>query len=272
MKKLKATFFCSFFLWALSPLRAQELFNYTEPASNMPARSIGIRLTNNILDEQHLKQTTYQLLPELMWGVNNRLMLHFEGIASNSGNPFTLVGTSLYAKYRLFSRDKVHQHFRMAAFSRISYNKSHIHYQEIETNGMNTGFEFGGIATQLLHKQAFSTMLSYEQITDNGNGNEIHSGNARNALNYTLSAGRLVLPKKYTSYQQTNFNLMIEILGQVQPQQGLHYIDIAPSMQFIIRSQTRIDIGYRKQLTGTISRMATNSLMLRVEHLLFNVL
>lgn len=255
-----------------SIVRAQELFNYAEPASNMPARSLGVRLTNNILDEKHLGQTTYQFLPELMWGVNKNLMLHVEGIANNSGTPFSLVGIGTYAKYRFFSIDKVHRHFRMAAFARVAFNNGHVHYQEIETNGMNTGGELGLIATQLFHKQALSGSLSYEQITDNGLGNEIHVGNATRAVNYSLSTGRLILPKKYTSYKQTNFNLMFEVLGQYQPEVGLHFVDVAPSVQFIIQSQTRLDIGFRQQMVGDVDRMAKRSVMIRLEHLLFNVL
>lgn len=259
------------FLLFSNTASAQELFNFTEPASNMPARSLGIRLTSNLLDETHLNQKTVQFLPELMWGVNKKLMVHAEGIFSNGSGNFKPIGMGTYAKYRFWSDDKVHRHFRMAAYGRMAFNRGHIHYDELEINGMNTGWELGFIATQLLHKQAISASLSYEQITDNGPGNEIHSGNAFRGLNYTLSTGRLILPGKYTSYKQTNFNVMLEVLGQYLPDNQKHYIDIAPSLQFIIHSQTRIDIGYRHQLQGNMNRMATNSLMLRVEHLLFNV-
>lgn len=271
MKSIKIV---SMLLWILLAQQswAQELFNYAEPASNMPANSIGIRLTNNILDEQHLGRTTYQLLPEVMWGVNKKLMLHADAVMSNSTPPFRIVGGGLYAKYRFLSNDVVHRHFRMAAFARLGFNNGHLHYQEIETNGMNSGAELGVIATQLLHKQAFSLSLSYEKITDNANQNKIHDGFAHQALNCSFSTGRLILPKKYISYRQTNMNLMLEMLGQYQPDVRLYYWDIAPSLQFIINSQTRIDIGYRKQIVGTMERMATNGLMIRVEHLLFNVL
>ena len=269
--KMQKTFLFLFVL--LSPLaHAQELFNYAEPASNMPARSLGIRLTNNILDEKHLGQTTYQFLPELMWGAHKNLMLHLEGIANNSGTPFRLVGGSIYAKYRFYSADEVHRHFRMAAFARAAYNKGHVHYQEIETNGMNTGAELGLTATQLIHKQALSASLSWEQIGNNGAGNDIHVGNALRAINYSASTGRLILPRKYTSYKQTNLNIMLEVLGQFQPEPSLHFIDIAPSIQFIFHSQTRLDIGFRQQMAGDMDRMAKRSVMIRLEHLLFSVL
>lgn len=252
--------------------KAQELFVYTEPASNMPAQSLGIRLTNIVLDEPHLNKTTDQFTPELMWGVNKNLMLHAEGFFNNSSAAFEYEGAALYAKYRFYSHDDVHQHFRLAAFARAAYNNGHVHYEELQTNGMNTGYALGLVGTQLLHKQAIAASLSYEQVTDNGSGNKLHDGRAYQGINYTLSTGRLIYPRQYTSYRQTNFNIMLELLGQQLPQNGLYYMDIAPSMQVIVNSQTRIDLGYRKQLWGNMERMTTSSVLLRVEHLLFNVL
>lgn len=262
------------FIGMLSTLRVngQELFNYAEPASNMPAKSLGLRLTNNIFNEKHLKTTTNQFLPELMWGINKKWMLHIEGILNNSGHPFRPMGLSVYSKYRFLTVDNVYRHFRMAAFARLSSNRGHLHYQEIETNGMNSGIEMGIVTTQLLHKQALSLTLAFEQIGNNAYGNELHLGNARNAFNYSFSTGRLILPRAYTSYKQTNFNVMLEFLGQYQAATQLHYFDVAPSIQFIVNSQTRIDFGYRRQLAGNKTRMATESVMLRVEHLLFNAL
>ncbi len=184
---------------------AQELFNFAEPASNMPARSLGIRLTHNILDERHLNQTTHQFLPELMWGVNKNWMFHLEGIANNSGQAFRPMGISVYSKCRFLTVDQVHRHFRMAGFVRISSNRGHLHYQEIEINGMNSGAELGLITTQLLHKQALSLSVSYEQIGNNAEANERHIGHAKKALNYSFSTGRLILPQKYRSYKTNQF-------------------------------------------------------------------
>ena len=49
------------------------------------------------------------------------------------------------------------------------------------------------------------------------------------------------------------------------------FLDIAPSVQFIINSQARIDIGYRRQLYSTMDRRAPNGMVLKFEYLLFNV-
>src|SRR4051812_41134041 len=96
-------------LVATVKLQAQELFTYTEPASNMPAKSIGLRLSNWFMDEpgQHVN---YHFIPEVMWGANKRLMLHAEGYFSNSNSTFNAEGAALYGKYRFFSTDKVNRH------------------------------------------------------------------------------------------------------------------------------------------------------------------
>jgi hypothetical protein len=48
-------------------------------------------------------------------------------------------------------------------------------------------------------------------------------------------------------------------------------VDLAPAVQFIFNSQTRLDIGYKVQLYSDMQRVAPNGFMIRVEHLLFNV-
>jgi hypothetical protein len=251
--------------------KAQELFNYAEPASNMPAKSIGIRLSN-FLSTYHGDKVLFQSQPEFMLGINKNLMIHAEPMFSNHNNKFDLQGGALYAKYRFLSMDEVHHHFRMATFARVSANKMPVHHQEIRTNGMNTGVEFGLIATQLIHKQALSATVAIEKITNNLKNNRLHINAPTTALNYSLSTGRLILPKKYTSYKQTNFNIMLEMIGQYIPSHQLHFVDLAPSLQFIINSQSRIDIGYRKQLYSNMTRLTKDVWMLRFEYLMFNAL
>ena len=80
-------------------LSAQELFVFSEPASNMPAKSIGLRATNWLMPVVAKTQGSYQLLPEVMWGVNKNLMLHLDGFLSNQGGNFHAVGGGVYGKY-----------------------------------------------------------------------------------------------------------------------------------------------------------------------------
>lgn len=254
-------------------LRGQELFVYTEPASNMPAKSAGLRLTNWVMDETATTRINYHFIPELMWGVNKNLMVHVEGYVSNRSEKLSPEGGAIYAKYRFFSYDNMYRHTRMAAFVRASTNNADIHQEEIATNGHNTGYQVGAIATQLLHKTALSSTVYYEKAMDNtGKGNEYPWWQADQAINYTLSAGRLILPTSYKSYKQTNLNVMLELWGQKLLGNGKSFLDIAPSVQLIFNSQTRLDIGYKHQLYSNMARTAPNGLLLRLEHLLFNAI
>lgn len=247
---------------------SQELFVYTEPASNMPAKSVGIRVSNWLMNDKTEPSVNYQFIPEIMWGVNRNLMLHAEGFFNNRNAQ----GAGVYAKYRFFTEDAKNRHFRMAAYGRAAVNNGVIDQEAIETNGNNSGYELGLITTGLLYKQALSASVSYERALDNRNDNKIPAAQEVHAINYSLSAGRLILPKKYTSYGQTNFNIMLEMLGQNLTGSGKMFIDIAPAMQFIFNSQLRVDIGYRKQLYGNMIRTAPNGFMIRAEYLLFNVI
>jgi hypothetical protein len=256
---------------ACTQLKAQELFVFTEPASNMPAKSIGFRDMNAFMYERDGK-LNYHNMPELMWGINKKWMVHVQGFISNrQEGGFQTEGGSLYAKYRFLSKDAIQSHFRMAAYGRYSINRADIHQQEIETMGHNSGYELGLIGTQLLHKVAISSSLSYERAMDNKPSYKFPATESNDALNYTLSVGKLMLPKVYKSYKQINLNMMLEFLGQRLNSNGKSYLDIAPSVQFIINSQARLDIGYRQQLYSTMSRTAPNGFVLKLEYTFFNV-
>jgi hypothetical protein len=249
---------------------SQELFVFTEPASNMPAKSFGIRDMNAFMFEKDGK-LNYHNMPELMWGINKKWMVHVQGFISNrQEGGLEAEGGSLYAKYRFFSQDDVQSHFRMALYGRYSLNRADIHQQELETMGHNTGYEGGFIATKLLHKVAISSSISYERALDNKPGYKFPTTESNNAMNYTFSVGKLMLPKVYSSYDQVNVNLMLELLGQRLNENNKSYLDIGPSVQFIIKSQARIDIGYRQQLYSTMERTAPNGFVLKFEYLFFN--
>ena len=250
----------------------QELFTYCEPASNMPAKSVGIRLNNWLMHEDATGKENYHLIPEVMWGINKRLMLHLDAFISNTAGPMQAEGGGIYAKYRFYSKDGIYRHFRAAAFGRAATNIGSIHEDMIQINGHNTGYQAGMIATQLLHKTAISLTTYYERAYNNMGGNELPNGVANKAINYSVSVGRLLLPRAYTGYKQTNLNLMVELLGQSLPENEKYFADIAPSVQLIFNSQTRVDMGYRHELAGNMLRTGPNGFLLRMEHLLFNVL
>jgi len=173
----------------------------------MAAKSIGLRLNNYFPARKYDAGNGYHLIPEVMFGATKKIMIHGDVFFSNRGKSFNSEGGSIYVKYRFLSNDNVQKHFRMAAFGRVSVNNSTIDQQEINLYGFNSGFETGVVATQLLHKVALSSGLSFVKVTDNGKGNKFPYGlKDRKALNYTLSIGKLVLPAEYRNYRQANLN------------------------------------------------------------------
>ncbi len=254
------------------PGKAQELFTMTDPASNIAARSISIRVDNSIMDEINSAKINYHLIPEVAVGVSKKLMFRGSTFFSNRSEQFRTEGGSIYFKYRFLSNDDMQRHFRMAVFATYSYNNSDIHQEEISMYGHNTGFEAGIVATKLLRKIALSSSASYVKAFDNGNNNKFIFGLTNgNAVNYSLSFGKLMLPKKYKSYRQTNLNMMVETLSQFNTHSGKYYVDIAPTVQFIFLSKSRIDVSYRKQICSSLLRTAPNGFFIRVEYNLFNV-
>ena len=251
--------------------KAQELFVMTEPASNMPAGAIGVRAMNSFMFEKDGK-LNYHIMPEIMWGASQKWMFHLQTFHSNrSTGGLNTEGGSVYAKYRFFSSDEMHKHFRMAAYGRASKNRADIHQDEIETMGHNTGYELGIVATKLVNKLAVSSSVSFEKALDNKPNYKFPTTQSNSSTNYTLSVGKLVYPKTYNGLKQTNINLMCELLGQTLNKNGKSYLDIVPSIQFIIQSQGRIDIAYRKQLYSAMTRTAANGFMVKFEYTFFNV-
>ncbi len=263
---------CAMLVLSSFSIKAQELFVFTEPASNMPAKTIGIRASNWLMPDKADNTLNYQLLPEIMWGANKNLMIHLDGFFTNQNGNFHAVGAGTYLKYRIYSADDVNRHFRMAVFGRLSLNNSAIFQEEIDLTRNNTGYALGLIATQLLHKQAISASVSFNQAYNNGSENKFPSNQADQAINYSISTGRLIFPKHYLSYKQTNFNIMLDLLGQHLLGANEDFLDLAPAFQFIFNSQTRLDIGYKFQLYSDMQRTAPNGFMIRIEHLLFNAL
>jgi hypothetical protein len=255
----------------LQGLYGQELFVMTDPASNVPANSLGLRLSNSSFKEVFKEGYNYHLMPEVTYGVNKNLMVRTSAFISNRSNSLYAEGANVFAKYRFFSMDDLHSHFRIAGFARYSFNRADIHQEQIEIMGHNSGYEAGIIATQLIKKLAISTSASFEKATDNKPNYEFPLSQGSTATNYTLSFGRLMHPKKYTSFKQTNINLMMEIVGQTLNENGKSFIDIVPSIQFIVNSQGRIDLAYRRELYSSMIRSAPNGIYVNFEYTFFNI-
>ncbi|MEO6452654.1 MAG: hypothetical protein ABIN97_01215 [Ginsengibacter sp.] len=277
---------------------AQELYVSTEPASNMATGSIGIRLNSKVFKMNHSeKYNGYRIEPEIMFGVSRKTMVHIAAYGSNMfQNKFRIEGASLYGKYRFYSQDEVHKHFRMAGYAKVSVIKNpqilitntqhllpdgnggvaeheeelHVQSNEIDLDGNNSGAAAGVVGTQLINKLALSASLGYVHRMNNI-AYKTQIFQPLNAITYTASAGYLLFPREYTSYKQTNCNLYIEMLGQTFTDKKQSYMDIAPAVQFIFNSIARVDVGYRTQIAGKTSRLSNNNFMVRLEYNLLNV-
>ena len=211
-------------------------------------------------------------------------------------NQFRFEGGSFYAKYRFLSKDDIHKHFRMAAFGKVSlvnnpYTESHIQKHQLpdgnggyiqhdllvshssdeqNLDGNQSGWQAGVVATQLVNKLAVSGSVSSISRWDNLGGN-YYNGKANGALQTTFSAGYLLFPKSYEHYSQTNMNVYAELITQHLYNTPGYFVDAGPGIQFIFNSISRLDLGYRFQLMGTMNRFNTQQWLVRFEYNFLNV-
>jgi hypothetical protein len=249
--------------------QAQELYVFTEPASNMPAHSVSAKLTGHFSGfNQRYGRFSQRYMPEVMFGFSKKLMVHLSAtFADMHTTNFTYESAAIYAKYRFLSNDEMHKHFRMAVFADASITSAPFHFDEISLMGDKSGVEVGMIATQLWHKVAVSGTVSHTQLLDESRNNKVIYVPERNyqSMNYALSAGYLLFPREYTDYKQTNLNIYTEFLAQQALDRDRYFVDMAPAMQLIFNSNTKLNLGYRFQLSGNMNRMTTNSWLFSVE-------
>ena len=185
-------------------------------------------------------------------------------------------GARLYAKYRFLSNDEVHKHFRMAAFGLYNYSRNNLNRNEISlAMGDQSGVQAGVIATQLVNKIAFSGTVAWNEVLDGLRKDKQYQDlYAYRSINYSLSAGYLLLPFEYTDYDQTNLNLHVELLGgrNINFPDEKYYLDLAPSVQAIFKSTAKLNLGYRFQLASDIDRVMKNSFMIGFEYIFLEAL
>jgi hypothetical protein len=80
------------------------------------------------------------------------------------------------------------------------------------------------------------------------------------------------LPREYTSYKQTNLNLYLEMMAQQSLDRKAYYVDLAPALQLIFNSNTKLNIGYRFQLGSDMERMATHSWQITLDRTFLNAI
>lgn len=254
----------------------QELFVSTEAASNIPSRSVNIKMTGHFSPKNRIYDRGAQRYNgKIQLGVSRKLMLQFGGTLSNMYTAGVQSESYFgYAKYRFLSVDELHRHFRMAAFVSGSKSNAPFHYNESNLFGEKSGFEAGVISTQLWNRFALSGTFSHLQVLDASRFNDAVYIPKRSFsfINYSLASGYLVLPKQYSSYKQVNVNIYVEVLGQQALNQSKYFIDLAPAVQAIFFSNMKLNIGYRIQVSGNMERMTRNSWTIGVERSFLNVI
>lgn len=280
---------------------SQELYPLSEPASNIPKNVLGVRLLSESYKEIHQWRNLTGL--RLMYGATPYLSVYLTAFASNHHGkklpggfpfhnspergalyPYAVNGANLYAKYRFLTVDKKNEHFRMAVYAEGTYVDVTHHEAEPNVNmGDNTGVGFGLITTYLVQKFAAS-------LTVGGTFPTGYTGVAEDevkglpdipmfvkygsSLDYRLSLGYLLYPKVYRSFDQTNFNIYLELTGKkydativrvfdgtereywldnfnypVGLQKG-YYLDVSPGVQAIFKSNTRVDLSVTFPMIG----------------------
>lgn len=277
-------------------LNGQELFPHNEPASNVPKGVIGIRPffktypEVDVMRRMYAFRIMYGLLPKLTVmgtiSVTNHhgndlppdLVSHTHSgtqttyytntIRRGVKHPYKFSGVYLYAKYRFLTRDKKHQHFRMAVYA--DWSNVGVPHDEAEPTLMDDTKGYGGgvIATYLKNHFAvsftggFIIPKYYEGYSPDIGGQKIPTKiEYGRAAIYNLSFGYLVYPKKYYDYNQTNINLYVEFIGKsyeaaVVTQYGYmkipiqtplltkgNYVEMHPSIQAVFDSNLRVDLS-----------------------------
>lgn len=256
---------------------AQELYPYAEPASNMPSKSISAKLGAMYGKGVHRSNTLHRYVPEVMLGLNKNWMVHASlGFSNMHENYFYYEFAKIYAKYRFLSIDELHKHFRMAAFASATFSRNHLDHNEINLQyGDQGGVQAGIIATQLWHKFAISGTASISEVLDEVRSlKQSPQPYAFQSFNYSLSAGYLVFPRSYIDYNQVNLNVYAELIGgkNINWPQEKYYVDMAPSVQLIFNSTSKLNIGYRFQLNSDIYRLMKKSFMISYERIFLNAL
>lgn len=233
---------------------AQELYVMSEPASTMPARSIILKQSYQQMGGK-TTNTFYNTQVELSWKKN--WMMHI-------GTNYT--ASELYLQKRFYSIDDIHSHTRLAFFARAINSPYNPTTNAIMMEGQQKLWNAGLIATRLQHKWASSLTTGWlHRYVGN-------SQYAKDGVQYIFSNGWLLYPKNYANYNQTNINFYVELIGQHLLDQKISFLDIAPSIQLIFNSQSKLNIGYRWAISDNTNRMNDRSLYLSLDYLFFNAL
>jgi len=273
--KINIIFFLFSFLASASS--AQELFINTEPASNMPRNSFGLRIGSESFSQGNALKSRTDL--ELMYEETGNLMTTAMIHASNYYGQYAFDNFGLYAKYRLYTDDGFKEHFRIAAFAHAAFGAQRNTFADVMLDGGNSGLNAGFIFTLLENHLALSSTLG--AITFVPTVNSTPGVTFQQVENYdcSLSAGYLIYPAQYASYTDLNFNFYAELLGKYitynKSESGIinaehgSVLDLAIGPQVIINSISRVDLSVRYRLISGVESFPTPSIFIRFEQMFY---
>src|SRR5690349_14732563 len=124
---------------------AQELFVFTEPGSNIPAKSATFGVTARFPQSKYNSYLRNRYIVKSMAGVNKNWMVNVSASFSNFYRLDMLQydGVKWYSKYRFLSKEGLHRHFRMAAYVAGAVTPHEYLYDEMSLDGDNDGVEGG---------------------------------------------------------------------------------------------------------------------------------
>jgi hypothetical protein len=255
---------------------AQELYVFSEPASTMPANSFGVKYTSKFVEQETYGKNliSSRHMFETAFGLSKKLMIHpsvtLSDMYTNSVTRYESMG--LYVKYRFLSIDEVHKHFRAAFYAKGVIGRNDLKYEELTVDGDHTAVQAGLIFTQLIHKLAISSTIGLTEVLNKERWLKYDGARHYSYQNfaYSLSAGYLLLPRQYKGFKQTNLNVYCEFMGGAAIDRSAGYFDMAPALQLIINSNSKVNVGYRFQLFGGAYRMAPSGLLVSYERSFLN--
>jgi len=217
---------------------AQELYVQGEAASNGPRGVWRLRASASFAGEDAASSL------KLYYSATQDWQFSFAAHADTAGDP-AFRGGGFAAKYRFLSRDSHQNHFRAAVFAQADAATGDTGADDF-LMGVRRGGGAGLIGTWLSGRTAVSGTAGYYRAVRR-DGREGLEGNV---LPFSVSVGRLLLPREYRSYDQTNLNLYFELVGVHAD--GSTRLDLAPALQFIVRSRSKIDLSVRAPLAGDL--------------------
>jgi hypothetical protein len=232
---VRGLFLILFVVVKLTHLSAQELYPYSEPASNQPKNVLGVRLGYENYKELPSNRARLWNEFKFIYGLRHNLTTTLSFTGSNhhtktfpadiSGffknhhqisypqNPYQLEGIILSAKYRFLTIDRRQRHLRMAILA--SAAKSFVPHIEAEARlGDNSGLEGSWISTLLLKRFAISVnpgiILPFKYRSSDKSITFQYSN-----VNYVnISLGYRLIPSKYSDYNNLNLNLYLEVTNR----------------------------------------------------------